>query len=189
MRRIGLCAIMLLLCAGDLAAQQQCRRYQGVTVCSRDRDRDRDHDRRRGRWDAGPVEFGVRGGYDFEDEVATAGAQLRIPVVRQLLVSPSADVFFDDSDSEWQINADLLVRPNALAGVYFGAGVAFLNRDFELLDDAETEVGYNLIVGLDGGRFGGTILRPFVEGRWTQVDEFDGFRLAAGFNVPISGRR
>ncbi|HYJ79597.1 MAG TPA: hypothetical protein VEW03_08365, partial [Longimicrobiaceae bacterium] len=183
------CAALLLLFTGDLAAQQ-CRRYQGgrVTVCERERDRDRDHDRRRG-WDAGPVEFGVRGGFDFEDEAGTAGAQFRIPVVRQLMLSPSADVFFDGSDSEWQINADLLVRPEALAGVYFGAGAAFLNRDFELLDDAETEVGYNLIVGLDGGRFGGTILRPFVEGRWTQVDEFDGFRLAAGFNVPISGWR
>jgi len=33
------------------------------------------------------------------------------------------------------------------------------------------------------------VVPPFVEGRWTSVDDYDAFRLVAGFNVPISGRR
>lgn len=196
MRRIWVGVLALLLfTAGDLSAQR-CRTHGRVTVCERDRDRDRDRDRRdrdrRGPWrDAGPIEFGVRGGYDFEEDGGTAGAQFRIPLVRQLAIVPSADVFFDESDTEWQINADAVVRPDALAGLYFGAGAAFLNRDFDPLDlddDSETEVGFNLLVGLDGGRISGSSLRPFVEGRWTTVEEYDAFRLNVGINVPVSGR-
>ncbi|HEX8693484.1 MAG TPA: hypothetical protein VF746_13765 [Longimicrobium sp.] len=196
MRRICVGVLgLLLLTAGELSAQR-CRTHGRVTVCERDRDRDRDRDRerRRGPWrDAGPIEFGVRGGYDFEEEGGTAGAQFRIPLVRQLAIVPSADVFFDDDESasEWQINADAVLRPDALAGLYFGAGAAFLNRDFDLGDleeDSDTEVGFNLLVGLDGGRISGSSLRPFVEGRWTNVDDYDAFRLNVGINVPISGR-
>lgn len=204
---------LLLLGAGE--ADAQCRRHRTstgvVTVCDSDRERERARDRERDRarereretrrrvevrrshgWGAGPVEFGVRGGYDFEDEGGTAGAQLRFPLVPQLVLAPSFDVFFgDDAGSEWQLNADAAIRPGVLGGLYFGGGAAFLNRDFEPGDfdeDSETEVGFNLFVGLDGGRISGSVVRPFVEGRWTSVDDYDAFRLAAGINVPISGR-
>jgi len=186
MRRIWLGAIALtLLVADDLAAQRGCRSVgrgrSRVTVCTGE------HGGRR----AGPVEFGVRGGYDFEEDGGMAGAQLRVPVIRQLAIVPSADVFFDNDDaaaSEWQLNLDAVLRPDALAGLYLGAGVGFLNRDFvdDEAEDNETETGFNLLVGLDGGRIGSTSLRPFAEGRWTSVDDYDAFRLVAGFNVPIS---
>lgn len=199
MRRIHVgiaVAALLAMSAGELSAQRQrCRttRDGRVTVCERDRDRDRHRESRRDRRrDAGPIEFGIRGGYDFEDDVGLAGAQFRIPLVRQLALVPSADVFFDDSPSDWQINADAIVKPDVLAGIYFGLGAAFLSRDFDELDlddDSETEVGLNVVAGLDGGRIGRSVLRPFVEGRWTSVDDFDAFRLSAGINVPISGRR
>ena len=169
----------------------------------RDRERRREEARRRERererardrahsilWGpAEPATFGVRGGYDFQEDVGTAGAQLRIPVASALAFAPSADVFFDDSPTEWQVNLDALLRPAALGGIYGGVGAAFLNRDFDLLDDDETEVGLNLILGIESGRIRNTSVRPFVEGRWTMVDDYDAFRLAAGINVPISGRR
>jgi hypothetical protein len=147
-------------------------------------DDDRRH-RDRGRDRAGPVAFGVRGGYDFGDDTGMAGAQLRIPIIPQLALVPSGDVFFDDSPTEWQLNADVAARPRALGGVYGGGGAAFVNRDFAATGDNETEVGYNLFIGMDGGPALDARLRPFVEARWTAVDDYDPFRLVAGFNVPL----
>jgi hypothetical protein len=187
-------ALLALFAAGELSAQrdrERCRRSGRVTIC--ERDRDREHDRGRDwRQGAGPVEFGIRGGYDFEEDVGTAGAQVRIPLVRGLAIVPSADVFFEDSPSDWQLNLDAVVRPPSLAGLYFGVGAGFLSRDFDELDlddDTETEVGLNLLAGIEGGRVGGTTVRPFAEGRWTNVDDYEAFRLAVGINVPISGFR
>src|SRR5690606_35768517 len=99
-----------------------------------------------------PVEFGVRGGYDFDADVGSAGAQLRVPLIRQLLVVPSGDVFFadDGQGTNWQINADLLARPDGLGGVYGGIGAAFLRSDFAGDDDQEVEAGYNLFAGMEG---------------------------------------
>jgi hypothetical protein len=182
-------AMLALFAAGELSAQRErCRRSGRVTVCERDRDHDRRRDWRDG---AGPVEFGIRGGYDFEEDVGTAGAQVRIPLIRGLAIVPSADVFFEDSPSDWQINLDAVVRPPSLAGLYFGVGAGFLSRDFEddFEEDKDTEVGLNLLAGIEGGRVGGSSLRPFAEGRWTSVEDYDAFRLAVGINVPISGFR
>jgi hypothetical protein len=187
MRRTTFCLMALMLMGAVSAQAQQCRRYINgrVVVCSHDRDRDREH-RRRG-WDRGPVEFGIRGGYDFEDDQGSAGAQIRIPVVRQFAVAPSFDVFLGDPGATWQFNADGIIKPYALGGVYLGGGAAVLRREFDVLDEEETKVGWNLLAGIDAGRVGGSALRPFAEGRWTGVDDFTGFRLVAGFNVPISG--
>ena len=78
--------------------------------------------------------------------------------------------------------------PHTWAAGPDGAGVAFLNADFELTGDAETEVGYNLFAGLEGNWLRETSIRPFVEARWTSVEEYDAFRLNVGFNVPVSRR-
>ena len=190
MRRTIVCLMALMLVGAASAEAQQCRRYVGgrVMVCDRDRDRDHDRDRRHRRgWDRGPVEFGIRGGYDFEDDQGSAGAQIRLPLVRQFALAPSFDVFFGDEGATWQFNADALLKPRALGGVYLGGGAAVLRREFDILDGEETKVGWNLLAGIDAGRVGNTSLRPFAEGRWTGVDDFTGFRLVAGFNVPISG--
>lgn len=176
MKRSLVC-LAVLLALGAHEADAQCHRVAGHRICVR---HERDHD------DRGPVEFGVRGGYDFEEEVGMAGAQVRVPLVSFLAVAPSFDVFFDESDSEWQGNADLLVRPRELSGLYGGGGAAFLRRDFDADGEEETEVGWNLLVGLDGGRIADTRLRPFAEARWSDVEDYDAFRLVAGINVPVS---
>ncbi|HEV2149118.1 MAG TPA: hypothetical protein VGR37_17050 [Longimicrobiaceae bacterium] len=189
MRRVLVCvAALAALGVAELDAQQ-CRSRHGRTEC-RDRSRNwvvmvREESSR-------PVpQFGVRGGYDFEGEVGSAGAQLRVPVFPELLVVPSADVFFGGDRTDWQINGDLVVRPAALAGLYGGFGVALTSRDtvpFELDDEGGTELGVNLLVGLESGRIRRTTLRPFAEARWTRIDDAFPFRLVAGFNVPIAGR-
>ncbi|HEX8431361.1 MAG TPA: hypothetical protein VF625_08745 [Longimicrobium sp.] len=190
-RSLGILVALLVMSAGEAAAQTRCyvwRDGRRVECNSRERDRERDRDHAR-RVFREPVQFGVRGGFDFEEEVGSAGAQIRIPVAQPILLAPSADVFFDESDTQWQINADVLLRPVQLGGVYGGVGAAFVNGDFDGDGDNGTETGLNLLVGLDGGRIATTTLRPFVEARWTNVDDYDAFRLVAGFNVPISGWR
>jgi hypothetical protein len=196
-------ALLVLGAAADAAAQTRCYIWRdGRRVeCDRDRrdkerERERERERRRERersrvvWGWGePAQFGVRGGYDFEEDGGTAGAQLRIPLASILTFSPSADVFFSDTRTEWQINTDILLRPSALGGLYGGVGAGFINRDFDGDGENGTEAGLNLILGLESGRIRDTVLRPFAEGRWTTVDHYDAFRLVAGFNVPISGRR
>lgn len=135
-----------------------------------------------------PIEFGVRGGYDFEDDVGLAGAQILIPLANEIRLAPSADVFFgDDAATEWQLNADLVLRPRALGGLYIGGGAAFMNRDFDGTGDEDTEVGYNAFGGLGGNRLADTSIRPFIEGRWTDVQDHEAFRIVAGINVPVSG--
>lgn len=173
MTRSLVCLSMLLLLGAQSADAQ--RRN------SRHHDRDRDRPR------SGAVEFGVRGGYDFEEDIGLAGAQLRIPLARQLYLIPSGDVFFDDAPTQWQLNADAALRPDALGGVYGGVGAAFVNRDFDADGERDTEAGYNLFAGFEGGWIGGTSIRPFAEARWTEVDNYDPFRLVAGINVPVGG--
>lgn len=190
MRRTLVCLAMLALAGTQALEAQECRTRGGRTEC---RDRSRTWvvvtERSQSRWES--TQFGVRGGYDFQEDAGSAGAQLRVPLAPQLLLVPSADVFFGDGPSDWQLNGDLMIRPEDLAGLYGGVGVALLSRDdpADPAEDRETRVGFNLFAGLESGRVRGTSLRPFVEARWTGVEDYFPFRLAAGFNVPISGAR
>jgi opacity protein-like surface antigen len=189
MRRTGwvLAAVLLLASAGPSHAQRtRCWRMRDghVERCERDHDRDR---RRHFRQE--PVELGVRGGYDFDAEVGTFGGHLRVPVAGPVTFIPSFDVSVDDAGPPWQANADVVVRPDRLAGLYAGVGAGFVHLEDETEGDHDTEVGLNVLVGLDGGRIADTRLRPFAEGRWTRIDDDrDAFRLVAGFSVAISNR-
>ena len=170
--------LMCLLLLGALGVQDADAQRRGHSRRGRDHSRDA--------WSyRGPVEFGIRTGYDFDEGVGSAGAQLRIPLVAELHLSPSADVFFEDAGTEWQLNADAVARPDALGGLYLGAGAAFVNRDFNRDGDGDVEAGYNLFLGLDGGQAFHTRVKPFVEARWTDVRDHDPFRLAVGINVPV----
>ena len=197
MRRTTVCLMALMVMGAVRAEAQECRRYVrgAVVICERDRDRDRDHDHRRYRrhWDRAPVEFGIRGGADFRDHQGSVGTQARIPLPLPggtIALQPSFDVFFGDNDgaAEWQGNVDAIIKPYMLGGLYGGGGAAFLRRDFDGDLEDETRAGFNLFAGIDGGRISGSALRPFTEARWTFTGDFQAFRLAAGFNVPISGR-
>jgi hypothetical protein len=168
---------LLLVTATSLEAQ--CRRTWWGRDCRGDDDR---HVRRSSR---SSVEFGVRGGYDFDAEAGTAGAQVRVPLAAGLALVPSADVWLEEAPTDWQINADVMLRPAALGGLYGGAGAAFVHADFDGDEDEGTETGYNLFVGIAGGRVGGSTVRPFAEGRWTHVEDDKGFRLSVGIDVPI----
>jgi len=172
-------AFLLLLVLGCIGLGSADAQWKRPRVVVRHDDRDR--------WSAGPAMFGVRGGHDFEEGVTSAGAQLRFPLVRQLLLVPSGDVYLDSDDArtEWQLNADLAVQPDELGGLYAGIGAAFVNRDFELDGDGGVRTGFNLLLGLQGGRLLDTRVEPFVEARWTEVEDYSPFRLLAGIDVPV----
>jgi opacity protein-like surface antigen len=188
MRRVWLAAVGLVLLASAAseaeAQRNRCWRIRDGRVQRCDREVERRHRR------AEPVELGVRGGYDFDAESGLFGAHLRVPVAGPVTFLPSFDVAVDDdAPSPWQANADVVVRPERLAGLYAGVGAAFVHLEDELADEDETEVGLNVVAGLDGGRIAETRLRPFVVGRWTRIDDDrDAFRLVAGISVAVSGR-
>ncbi len=145
-------------------------------------------------------EFGLRGGYDFDTQAGSLGADLRLPVGPRghFALAPSGDVFFNTPGHDWQLNLDGELRA-PLIGLYGGGGAALIHHAFEpavvvtpgggtLLapGERETKAGWNLFAGLEPSF---APIRPFVETRWTfQGDHYSAFRLTAGLHVPI-GRR
>lgn len=140
-------------------------------------------------------EFGVRGGYDFDTNAGSLGADFRLPVDRRgvFALAPSADLFFNSPGHDWQANLDGELRAPRV-GLYGGGGAALIHHAFETVftpggpgpGERETKAGWNLFAGLEPTF---APIRPFVETRWTfRGSDYSAFRLTAGLHVPI-GRR
>ena len=139
-----------------------------------------DAEAQRGRWSLKPSpQIGVRGGYDYDIDVWSAGGQLRWPFMRRgrIQVVPSGDVFFAEGSADWQANADVIYSPGSRGGVYYGGGVGFSSRP------GDGEWAVNRLVGLRLSR------HMYIEGRWTNVDSRTLFRLVVGWNMPLRRRR
>lgn len=134
---------------------------------------------------------GLRGGYDFDVEAWSAGAQIGVALRPRLVLAPSGDLFFRDGRTDWQVNGDLVLRPRPHGLIYGGGGVAAVHRASDgAEDEADTRVGANAFVGLSTpGLRRRARVRPFVEARWTFVDGESPFRLAFGLNVPLTHGR
>jgi len=129
----------------------------------------------------GPVSIGARAGRDFENHAWSLGGQVSLPVGRNLELRPSGDFFFPrDGETGWQANGDAAIRIGQGGGLYAGGGVAFAHPG-----GGETETGYNLFFGL-GTAAPSERVKPFVEFRWTFVNDTSPFRLALGFNYRLS---
>ena len=125
-------------------------------------------------------EIGIRGGRDFSVDTWTAGAHIRIPFGGTLEFRPSADLALEDIGDDFQVNGDLALRgPRDQA--YIGAGVGYVNRQFDSGKDSGT--GINAFIGFK------PIPRPgsqiYVEGRWTFVDSETIFRVSLGVTIPL----
>jgi hypothetical protein len=128
----------------------------------------------------GPISIGPRVGRDFENHAWSLGGQVSVPVSRNLELRPSGDLFFPrDGDTGWQVNGDAAIHVGQGGGLYGGGGVAFAHPG-----GGDTKTGYNLFFGLSTApplqR-----LKPFIEFRWTFVNDTSPFRLAAGFNYRL----
>ncbi len=141
-------------------------------------------------------EFGLRGGYDFDTNSGSLGADFRLPVGRRghFALAPSGDLFFNSPGHDWQLNLDGELRA-PLVGLYGGGGGALIHHVFPgtiltpgsgPIAERETRAGWNLFAGLEPSF---APIRPFVETRWTfQGDHYSAFRLVGGLHVPIGGR-
>jgi hypothetical protein len=129
---------------------------------------------------AGPIAIGARAGRDFENHAWSLGGQASAMLGRNLELRPSGDLFFPrDGKTGWQLNGDADVRIGQGGGLYAGGGIAFFHPG-----GGTTKTGYNLFFGLTTApplqR-----LKPFVELRWTFVDDTSPFRLALGFDYGL----
>jgi hypothetical protein len=128
----------------------------------------------------GPITIGPRTGRDFENHAWSVGGQIGVPVGRRLELRPSGDVFFPkDGDTGWQVNGDAAIHLGQGGGLYGGGGVAFSHPG-----GGETKTGYNLFFGLSTAP-PNQRLKPFVEFRWTFVNDTSPFRLALGFTYAL----
>jgi hypothetical protein len=128
----------------------------------------------------GYPELGIRAGRDFSIDTWTAGGHFRVPLGNMLEIRPSADLALENIGDDFQINGDLALR-GAHDQAYLGAGVGYVNRDFDSGKDSGT--GVNLFVGFK------PIPRPgsqiYLEGRWTFVDKETIFRVSMGVTFPL----
>lgn len=137
--------------------------------------------RRGGGFIRGPIAIGPRAGRDFENHAWSLGAQVSLPVGQNLELRPSGDLFFPrDGGTGWQANGDAAIHIGQGGGLYAGGGIAFAHPG-----NGETRTGYNLFFGLSTSAPRDR-LKPFVEFRWTFVNDTSPFRLALGFNYRVS---
>lgn len=135
---------------------------------------------RRGGLITGPIAIGARVGRDFENHAWSLGGQVSVPVGRNLELRPSGDLFFPrHGDTGWQLNGDAAIHFGQGGGLYGGGGVAFAHPG-----GGDTKTGYNLFFGLSTAPPRQRV-KPFVEFRWTFVNDTSPFRLALGFNYRV----
>ena len=118
--------------------------------------------------------------YDFDFEEFGVGAQLSVPIARNLEFYPSFDYFFVDPGSVMQFNVDLKYRvPADFDWLYVGAGANITRIEFGDTDHHDTNL--NLFGGYESLR--GRV-HPFVEVR---VIAGNGSRaqIAGGLNFTI----
>ena len=128
----------------------------------------------------GPITVGPRVGRDFENHAWSVGGQITVPVKRRLELRPSGDVFFPkDGDTGWQANGDVAIHVGQGGGLYGGGGVAFSHPG-----GGETKTGYNLFFGLSTAP-PQQRTKPFLEFRWTFVNDTSPFRLALGLTYRL----
>ncbi|NIM52184.1 MAG: hypothetical protein GTN78_18805 [Gemmatimonadales bacterium] len=137
-------------------------------------------------------EVGVRGGYDFDAEAVSVGAQARLPLGAFVELLPSGDYIFAGEVTTWHANLDVAFRMGFRQVLYAGAGGGLARRQFEISGDPaeeETRLGINLFIGASTPRFLRTPVRLYVEVRWFRASDFDAvFGLVAGLNLPLGGR-
>ena len=128
----------------------------------------------------GSAHLGPRVIYDFDVEEFGIGAQLGMPIARNLEFYPSFDYFFVEPGSLVQLNVDLKYHvPAAFNWLYVGAGLNVTRRSVGEFENTDT--GLNIFGGYESLR--GRV-HPFVEVR---IVAGDGSRaqLAGGLNFTL----
>ncbi len=127
--------------------------------------------------------LGLRLGNDFESEQYFAGAHFWLPLGIFWKFVPAAEYYFtEDELTRWQFNGDFLFKPQPNGLLHFGGGVAVQYLDSKSVTE-QIDFGGNLIVGLDFGRRRGPAMFPFIQARWTFIEEESYFSVLGGINL------
>ncbi len=131
---------------------------------------------------SGRAHLGPHLAYQVDAEMVGLGAQLGVPVARQLEFYPSFDIYFPDNGSAWGLNFDLKYRiTNRVSNwLYLGGG---LNLSGSKPDRgaSHTTSRANLLMGIESLR--GPV-HPFAEVR-AMLGSGSTAQLAAGLNFTI----
>ncbi|MBD3290467.1 hypothetical protein GF337_16810 [candidate division KSB1 bacterium] len=131
--------------------------------------------------------IGLRIGNDFENEQYLLGGQLWMPVGRFWSIAPNFEYYFVDEDynySRWQFNGDLIFKPAPRRPLHFGGGLA-VNYLTPNEGDSETEMGGNVFVGLDFSGVRKASMYPYIQARWTFLEDDNYFSLLGGINLVL----
>ena len=133
----------------------------------------------------GPTHIGPHIAYHFDAKNMGVGAQLTMPIARQLEFYPSFDYYFVSPGSLWAFNADVKYRP-ALSGttdwLYLGTGLNLAHASVS--GASATDAGLNLIAGAES-RMGN--VHPYGELRFT-VGDGSTAQIAVGLNFSLNRR-
>jgi hypothetical protein len=128
------------------------------------------------------LHVGPRLSYQFDLKKLGIGAQLSVPLVRNLEFYPSFDYFFVSNGSFWNLNADLKYRipSESVHWLYLGAGLNIARSGSSGVHD--TRAGVNLFAGAESLK---GWVHPFAEFRFTANHGSTG-QLAAGLNFTLN---
>jgi hypothetical protein len=124
----------------------------------------------------------VFSGYDFDLEAWSLGTGATLPLgQRGLRFMPNGELILTDDNLSFQGSADLVLGRRLF---YLGGGLAVLTLDSENISESDTELGANLFAGM---RFPArqSPVRPYIETRWTLLDDQTLFELRFGLAIPI----
>ena len=139
-------------------------------------------------------------GYNTEDPtggfLVGIGAEFAAPFSAgslALAIRPSAEYVFTDAEGIdfFQINGDVIARfsgsPSFAPYAGAGLGVAVFSVDGAGDDGTETELGLNVLGGVE---FPGTLGfgTPFVQLRYSIIDPYEAFSVLGGFSIPLGQR-
>ncbi len=126
--------------------------------------------------------IGLRVGNDFKHDQYFVGVHFWLPIGIFWEFVPSADYYFTGHDAKrWQFNGDLIFKPRPVGPLYFGGGLAVQY----LTGDKETDLGGNVLVGLEFGGFRKPVMYPYIQARWTFLEGKEYFSLLGGINFML----
>lgn len=162
MRKAYVTLLAGVLLAGSLQAQR--RTARGGTYTAID-----------------PMRLGPHIGYNFDADALALGAQLTMPLTRQIELYPSFDYYFVDPGTLWAINADVKFRPpTRLGALYVGGGLNYLHAS--VAGASAGDVNLNL---LGGWEFRRRPLHPYAEARLI-LGNGSAFQIVGGISFNLN---
>lgn len=129
--------------------------------------------------------IGVRSGYAFTQKRAIVGASSSVPLDARFEIILGGDLIIYGADERWRIGADVVFRIGQVGEYYAGAGLAMSDFRREADVAGSTEFGYAFVAGYEMGRARNWSLRPFIEPRWTLIDNRTLFMVGVGINYAL----